>query len=308
MPHIKHIHWNRLHFDIPEDWEVIVKDGRHLILEAELKPLLEIRWQPPGPKRSQTTIDKIAGQIQQETGYLQRPELLEHLSANLQANFSVQGFDQGQALVEPTLLLTCSTCATIILIRLYHNALSSLTAQPRVFNSLCCHPRDEEKRIWRIQDFFFWLPDGFELDASAFQFGLTNLHFKSKTTDLTFCRLATAARHLSKNSLEVLFESLCSASLEEQVADGPATLRYRHDPHPVQRLWSRLRRRKSYQAAKLAHFPTEDRILGYTIRSFRPIEESLNTMIENGYGIVQEKKDDTGSDPGSGTGLHTGQK
>lgn len=308
MTLISRIRWNGLFLDIPKRWEAIVKDTRHLILEADLRPLLEIRWQPHGKRKSADTFDKIAGKFGQETGYSASPDLIDQLPGHLSTTFLVQAFNLIHAPGESALMLVCKSCTTTILIRLYPGAFDGFKEHPFVLDSLHCHASEEDWQYWRIQDFYFWIPEGYELDACSFRFGLTNLVFNGRTADLNLCRLAPATEHLKANSLDVLFESLCSAPLKDQVSTDPSTLRYCYEPHPAERIWSLIRRKQPYRAAALSHFPHHDRILGYTMRSRRPIEDGLKSSIENGYGIIQEKDTDTCIDQGSGSGLHTGQK
>ena len=40
----KHIAWNGIRFKAPAEWEVGQIDSRHLILEREAEPVMEVKW------------------------------------------------------------------------------------------------------------------------------------------------------------------------------------------------------------------------------------------------------------------------
>jgi hypothetical protein len=304
---ISRIRWNGLFIDVPERWEVIVKDTRHLILEKDLTPLLEIRWQPGAEGGSSRKKNKIAARFGKDVGYSPSVQIGEVLS-RLKERYEVQGFTPNHAPGTSAVMLVCRQCAATILIRIYPGALESLETDSFVLDSLLCHADDRDQQNWQIQDFFFQVPEAFWLTSCSFRFGLTSLFFSSKAADLSFCRLAPASEHLKNSGLAALFESLCSAPLQEQMAVDPLTLRFCRWPGGVKRVWSSLRRKKVFRAAALTHFPDNDRIVGYTLRSRRPIGPDLQTSIENGYGIVQKKETTVCPDPGPGPGLHAGQE
>ncbi|MGI9537754.1 MAG: hypothetical protein ACR2PB_11845 [Desulfocapsaceae bacterium] len=289
MTRINHIRWNHLHLDIPQHWDVIVKDRRHLILENDLKPIAELRWQPPGKNTGAISGEKIARQLAGKS-CTKRGELSGLLPASLRTRFAVETYSLDHSIEDTVLLLSCNSCTTTLLLRVYGKSVESFRTYPFVLESLNCHPDKSEIARWQIQDFFFSLPEGFELERSSFRFGLTTLCFNSTEAELILCRLAPASQHLQHSSLSALFQSFCSALPEHQVVANPSTLFYHYEPKLAEYLWSRIRRKKVYQTSSFVHFPHYDRILGYSIRSKRPIETWVKAMIDDGYGIIQQKK------------------
>lgn len=289
------IRWNGLHFEAPDKWDVIVKDPRHLIIERELKPVLELRWQPPGTGKSSATIDRIVSQLTAGSDCRPSPELINLLPDGLTSRFGVQAFSLDRGLDGCALLLTCTSCTTTLLVRIYKDSLTRFAELPTIFESLDCHPGDSEKARWQIQDFYFTLPGEFNLEASSFRFGITKLIFKGGSSELELCRLAPASHHLQHNPLSALFHSFSSAPPEQQVAADPSTLSYSYTPGIVEHLWSRVRRNKVYQSAWFVHFPLGDRILGYNIRSSKPIDSRVESMIEDSYGIIQKEEEPAGT-------------
>ena len=285
-----HIRWNGLHLEIPEHWDVIVKDARHLILERDLKPVLELRWQPVGLSKSSNAIERIVSQFSAGSDSRLQSELIDLLPASLTARFTVQTFTLDRSSNGSVVLLTCSGCATLILVRIYAESLIGAVEIPTILASLDCHPDSSELALWQIQDFSFRLPDGFKLETSSFRFGITKLLFRSVSSDLELCRLAPASQHLQQNQFSALFQAFSSAPQENQMAVDPSTLRYTYAPKVIEYLWSRIRRKKVYQSASFVHFPLHDRILGYSIRSNRPIESEMELVIEESYGIIQKEE------------------
>ena len=290
------IRWNCLHLALPDSWEVIVKNSRHLILEKDLKPVAELRWQTPSPRHRQVDGDRIARQLEPGGHFVSRPDLVDSLPARVGRKFTIETFSLDDDSPQAVHLLICKKCSTPVLIRIYSTLSDILDDYALVLDSLDCHPEQDERGKWQIQDFHFTLPDGFELERSSFRFGLSALYFTSATAALHLCRLAPASHHLQTSSLADLFQSFSSARPEQQTADNPQSLRYRHVPNLGERFWGRIRRKKLYQASHFVHFPHHDRILGYSILSRKPIENRIETLLEDGYGIVQEKETATSPD------------
>ncbi len=290
------IRWNNLHLELPDTWEVIVKGPRHLILEKDLKPLAELRWQPPSPRHRQVEGEQIARQLEPGGHFISKPDLVASLPAEISRKFSVDTYALDDESAQAVHLLLCKECGTPVLIRIYSTAPDILRKYGQVLNSVDCHPSPEKRDKWRIQDFYFTLPDGFELERSAFKFGLSALNFTSSAASLHLCRLAPASHHLQNSSLTTLFQSFSGARPEQQTAVDPLSLRYRRIPNLAESLWGRIRRKKVYQISSFGHFPHHDRILGYSIQSRRPIETWMETLLESGYGIVQKEETAAGPD------------
>ena len=290
------IRWNNLHLDIPDQWEVIVKSTHHLIFEESLKPLFELRWQAPLKRSRQIEGEALARQLEPSGHYLEATDSGRLFPSLLKSNFKTEAYYLEGDSEEMVLLLTCKDCQTVVLVKIYNFSTRGLNELAAVLASLNCHPGPEERRKWQILDFSFSLPEGFELERSAFRFGLTTLNFKSGPTELHLCRLAPASHHLQQSSLAALFHSFSSAAPEVQTTIDQCTLSYHYVPGMVGRLWSKIRRKKVHQASRFVHYPRHDRILGYSIRSRIPIEAQTEEILKDGYGIVQEKEKVTGPD------------
>ena len=134
------------------------------------------------------------------------------------------------------------------------------------------------------------IPEGFELESCSFRFGLSDLRFKHRATDLHLCRLAPASTHLKQHDIGALFESFALAPLADQQIIDAHTRSYRCSPKMGRRLLGRLRKSKGYCAARFKHYPLPDRIIGYSLRSDSPIAQTIETALQESYGIIEEKK------------------
>ena len=286
----KTIRWNHLHLLIPDNWECIIKAPRHLILERQLKPFLEIRWQPAEKTIFSDQRERIqkrfAKEIQRPIRLLQTDKQLN----NLASSYTIQAFNWDQSHGAQMLHLTCRTCAANILIRCYQGALTWLTDNPFVLDNLTCHLQPGETDRWLIQDIAFAIPEGFILDSCSFTFGLSNLLFMQKKTHLRLCRLAPASEHLKQNSFSSLFESFCSAPPEKQNAIDTQTLSYSRTPNLAEQFFSAIRRTRPYRSAWFNHYLLHDRILGYQLQSQQPIDNGMEMMIKDSYGIIQKEE------------------
>ena len=296
VPSSSSIRWNKLHLDIPEEWEVIVKSTHHLIFEENLKPLFEIRWQAPLKRAKLVEGKDIFRQLEPGDHYSPHTDATDLLPSRLTSRFNTESYYLESDPEQVVLLLTCKDCHTVLLVRIYSSSDQGLKEVARVLASLNCHPTPEERNKWQILDFQFSVPEGFELERSTFRFGLTMLEFKSGKAELHLCRLAPASHHLQQSSLADLFHSFSSAPPELQTTAAEDTLTYDHVPSMAGYLWSKIRRKKVYQVSRFVHYPLHDRILGYSIRSRKPIEAGVEKILKNGYGIVQEEEKASGLD------------
>ena len=296
MSIFKDINWNSLSITIPGSWETIVKNPRHLIFEHELSPCLEIRWQQPGkpPSRRHTeSLVKQFGHQDVRADGLRPPTLGIPDALTRQFECTVLNGNTDEMVL---LLLVCRKCQMTILVGLHHMSPQQSTDYASLLASLRCHGGEETAGNWRIHDVCFFVPNGFELDSCAFQFGASNLLFKARKSELRFIRLAPASQHLKQNDLRALFASFCTASPETIQLVDQTTLRYHSSPSLMRRFWQRLKRTRPYTRASFSHFSDSDRIVGWLLStSRRPSPEQI-TELENGYGIIQEKAYTAGAD------------
>jgi hypothetical protein len=291
------IRWNQLKLDLTGSFNVITKAPRHLILEEQLRPFLEIRWQPPAGRNEARHSSRILKDFEREIDRELQLLPVDSLPEKLRLNYQVQAFNWDGSPVAQVLLLTCSHCQTHILLRCYRDAFERLCRNPPILEGLRCHLLPGEGDWWHIADVSIMIPEGFVLESCSFRFGLSDLRFKHRATDLHLCRLAPASTHLKQHDFGTLFESFALAPQEDQQVIDAQSRCYRCSPKVGRRLLGRLRKRKGYCTASFKHYPRQDRIIGYSLRSSSPIDQTIETELQESYGIIEEEKGSTDTDP-----------
>ncbi len=292
------IGWNGLHLKIPVSWDTIVRDARHLIFEQDLRPILELRWELPSAKPdSLTQRKKIIAQLQGEASRPLRAVNTPKSLVRCSGVFDIQCFAHHSSTGNDCILLTCKTCATPVLLKLYAEVHKHPGTDAKIIDSLDCWHTNETDSRWSIHDISFRLPKDFSLDSYAFRFGLSRLSFSSKTSALTLCRLAPASEHLKHHTFQELFATFSQSEPEDQKIIDMNTLHYARIPGIGERLIAQLRRQKAFSMARFNHLVEHDRITGLRLESSESIQPATVQAIQDNYGIIQKKK--------AGTHLHS---
>ncbi|MBT8334699.1 MAG: hypothetical protein KJP19_09720 [Deltaproteobacteria bacterium] len=283
----KLIAWNGLRLVIPQQWETIVRDKRHLIFEQDLHPLLELRWQRStlsGDSEKKTAA--ILAQLEKETGNHLTPIPPPAPLGALQKIYDVAAFSLGTSGFPDGAVLICKSCATIILIRFFSGTEDWLAKESNPFQTLGCHLPQGTEPTWAIQDISFQLLEDFHLDTYTFAFGMSRIWFKSSSTDVIFYRLAPASTHLKQSSFEELFRRFNDSTHPIEKSDREHSLVSRHSPHPLQYLLARLSRKKPFTWSHFQHLPEYDRILGLHLTASHPIKQELTIFLLSNYGVI----------------------
>lgn len=283
----KLIAWNGLRLIIPQQWETIVRDNRHLIFEEDLHPLLELRWQPSsigGDNEKKTAA--ILAQLEKETGtpltLITPPAPL----GALQKIYDVAAFSLGTSGFVDGAVLICQSCATIILLGFFSGAEDWLANKSSPFQTLGCHLPQGKEPTWAIQDVSFQLPEDFHLDTYSFPFGMSRISFKSSSTDVVFFRLAPASTHLKQSSFEELFRRFNDSTHPIEKSAREYSLVSRYSPHLLQHFLARFKRKKPFTWSHFQHLPECDRILGLHLTALRPIKQELTDFLLSNYGVI----------------------
>ncbi len=291
------ISWNGLHLAIPITWDTIVRADRHLIFEQDLRPALELRWEiPPAKRDSHNQRAKIISQLQSEANRPLREMETPVSLAGCSAAFAVQCFTYSSSSGSECALLTCKACSRSILLKFYAQFHELPEKDSKIIDSLTCWHGGETDSPWSIHDISFRLPKGFSLHSHSFRFGLSRLSFSSRTAQLTLCRLAPASEHLKQRTFQELFGAFAQSDPEDHEIIDTYTLQYDRIPGMSERLVSRIRRRKPFLTARFNHLVTHDRITGFLLESSQTIQPETVQIIQDSYGIIQEKE--------TGTRLH----
>ena len=282
--------WNGLTLFPPHDWDTIIREKRHLIFENELQPVVELRWEPgqgrlPVDKQRERFIRRLKSESRHPLSFAAAASNL----AISPDHFDAQQFGSDAAAPADGLLLICTHCRSLVLVKLHEGWHKSSNSGRDFFNELVCQHQGEGDSAWAIQDISFTLPGQFELARYSLSFGMSSFSFTSKKTNLDLCRLAPASNHLKDTGLGHLFELFSRTESGNHEALDQFTLYSESHPGLTASLFARLRRQRPFTAAYFQHVPDNDRILGFRLESARPLPVEMIEMIRGGYGLVQKE-------------------
>jgi hypothetical protein len=275
--------WNGLQFSHPVDWEVIVAGPRHLLIEHNLSPILEIRWEPGGKSSSEQVIQAATSRLAEKKRTVQKiapPALFQSLELG---DLSGLSWHADHAL--DGLIWQCPACATVLFVHLHRQ--TEPTAVGLLLQSLRCHQAALEDGLWSIQDFRLTLPPEFTFVDHTFAAGLSRLAFAGRDLRLQFCRLAPATDRLTRNTLgELLTSMLGNRDRTELLTDSPTLCEIRTNPTAARRLVARLGRKPVFQWGRIWHKQQQNRLLTLIVESNRPLHPANGDHLAQRYEIV----------------------
>lgn len=128
--------WNGLQFTLPADCEDIVSGSRHLLIEKDFLPVMEIRWELSEGKKRTVSIKSVVRQLHKSSSDSSReirpPQHIKKF-ARKNAAHCLQADEPGEGI---SLIWQCNICKTLLLCRIYeHPGVSGddiVTGQPAV--------------------------------------------------------------------------------------------------------------------------------------------------------------------------------
>lgn len=286
-PSLHSISWNGLTLSPPSSWETIIGAERHLIFESELRPTLELRWEPgrgipPGQRQRDRILSQLYAENNASPALVDIPDYL-----NLaETSFELQAF--GTSNSTDGVLITCRRCGTLVLAK-FHSKLRDRALFTTFFSGFECQHQDKGAAHWAIQDISFTVPGGFDLQRYGITFGMSSFSFAGRHSQLHLCRLAPASEHFKQSGFADLFRIFSKAEPGDAITEDSGILSYCHNPRFLERITARLRRRYSFRQSSFKHVEERDRVLGFRLESYRPIQLEMVQMIQENYDLVQEK-------------------
>jgi hypothetical protein len=279
--------WNGLQFTIPADCEDIVSGSRHLLIEKDFLPVMEIRWELSERKKQTASIESVFKQLQKsstrEFREITPPQPIESFAEKYGVR-CLQTDEPGEGI---SIIWQCKSCGTLLFCRIYDHAGVSWTDRATTLQSLSCHRKTSEQTLWSVQDFRLLTPSTYSLESYSFQAGLTRLLFDNAGTRFLFCRMAPASDKLAEKTLQELLCSLherfSTVNLEEcseNFATAGAT------PPLITQILLRLKRKKAFCRGVIRHDNVSNRILALICESNTPITlDSIQSLFSH-YEII----------------------
>jgi hypothetical protein len=287
--HWKQVAWNGIRFKAPVEWEVSRIDSRHLILEREAEPVMEVKWAPVQGAFSHKAHLKrlVASQSRKVKGRIAEWFLPPPWEKAL-AGFETSGFLwQAESASGRGAILFCQACRNATLIQFFEE--SSVKYEKvllAVLRSFQDHGQDG-RILWSIFDIKAKTPEGLRLVRHRFEVGKYELVFTDGMQNIHLQRWAPAAAILGGRDL-LWF----SGTIPEFAAGQPPLLTV-DDSEAVEwsispvdqwrRMICRLKVKPSYFWFRLWHLEDKNRILGVRAESKHPLDFQLLKRICTGY-------------------------
>ena len=287
--HWKEVAWNGVRFKTPVGWEIAQIGTRHLVLENDRGPVMEVKWGSVRGTFSHKAHLKRLSALHSRSlkGRIAEWFLPPHWQAAL-SDFEASGFLwQGEAAIGRGAILFCPVCRNATLIQFFRYTSSDhekvLTA---VLKSYCDHRRDGII-LWSVFDIRVSLPDELKLIKFRFDAGKFELGFAHGRQSICLYRWAPAAALLGGEDLVWFARTVPEFSNGQPQAltiDGYDAVEWRIMPVSGwrQRV-SRLKVSPSFFWYRLWHVKEKNRILGIRSESKYRLDSQLLDQICTDY-------------------------
>jgi hypothetical protein len=295
--------WNGIQCSLPADWVPGRIGLRHLVIQSEAGPAMEIKWGPvKGRFSSRNYLKRLSRSIARQGGRFRERPLPEEWRKALRqvetAGFLWETGHEGAVGV----VAFCPLCRTASLVQFFQSDRSPVAEQQAaaVLATFQDH-RTDERTAWQLYDISALLPDAFTLKRHRFETGRFVMEFSDGRRNLIFYRWGPARVLLRDRSLAMMAETVSAgagAGSRPCTVAGYPGVAY-HDPLPC----GLGRRLKAYVGishfcgVRLWHVESRNRILGAVMQSRHPIEPVLLDALCDGYGMSDEDLEGTQADP-----------
>ncbi len=285
----KQVAWNGIRFKAPAEWEVGRIDSRHLILEREAEPVMEVKWGfVKGAFSHKAHLKRlVASQSRKLKGHIAEWFLPPPWQKAL-AGFETSGFMwQAENSSGRGAILFCQDCRNATLVQFFEESTVKYEkVLLTVLRSFQDHGHDG-RILWSIFDIKARLPEGLRLVQHRFEVGKFELVFNDGRQNIHLQRWAPAAAILGGRDL------LWFSTTIPEFSPGQPPLVTAGDSKAVEwstspigrwrRLICRFTVKPSYFWFRLWHLEEQNRILGVRAESKHPLDFHQLKQISAGY-------------------------
>jgi len=291
----KEIAWNGIRFVVPAAWEPGRIGARHLVVESEAGPAMEIKWGTVKGRFSRGDHLRRLSKLTRARGAILREWAPPQAWLQALTRFECAGFAwEAGSEAAVGVILHCPACRTASVVQFFQPPGRSGAAGQAlpVLASLRDH-RDDGCVAWAVYDIFALLPSGFALAQHRFQAGRFSLEFRAGRRTIGLYRWAPAAVLLRDRDLSRFAET--AAGLEglefraAAVTGDPAVEGRERDEGCARRLATSLGLRR-IRAARIWHIPGRNRILGIVVAGRFAVDPALMETVRGGYGLAEESR------------------
>lgn len=280
--------WNGLSLQLADGWQASVRGDRHLLIEQDFQPLIEIRWENNGGRPMTAVLPGICRQLSaahQATITPLDPSPFPLGAAYDRSRLAWLGWSNS---VPPAALLWLSPSGqTLALLHLADKSQAAHATLAPLLASLRDSATDPAIGEWQVQDISFQPPPTFVLNEFRMAAGLTSIGFNAAGSTLVYYRLAPAKEHLRRHALPAILGRLdLHGGTRQGCRETPNSCECQVVPIGLAaRLVACLRHRQAYRWSRIWHLPTVNRLLAVVLTSKHPIPVELPDNLCRHYAI-----------------------
>ena len=292
MAQWKEIGWCGVRFKTPSDWHLSQIGIRHLALEDEFGPVMEIKWAPVKGKFSNKAHLKRLASLQKKQ--VRKSVVPKPVSAEWQSvlgDLQASEFSwQTDAIRGRGLILFCPACQNATLIQFFRQqAEKDDPTAAEVLKSFRDHRADGQV-LWAAYDIRALVPEPFQLKRYRFEAGQYELDLANGSEHIILHRWAPASVLLRNRNLAQFAKTVAGLGKTEPVTGSNAgceTVEWSDSPANAWQQWlSRFKRKASYHWLGLWHLKSKNRILGVRAAGKKPLDPALLDKIFTHYESV----------------------
>jgi hypothetical protein len=287
--HWKQIAWNGVRFKAPSRWEISRIGTRHLILEDEAGPVLEVKWAAvKGSFSHRAHLKRLSASQPRDVKAGIAEWFLPPPWQKALADYEASGFLwQAENSGGRGAILFCPVCHSATLIQFLGE---STAAREKVFLAVLKSFRDHRgdgMTSWQVFDLRLKLPVVLKLQRYRFNPGKYELSFSDGRQSVRFCRWAPAAAILGGRDLSWFcgtVPDLSAGRPEPLTIDGYDAVEGSAAPAGEWRkAVSRLKVKPSFFWFRLWHLKDKNRLLAVRAESKRALDCQLLQQICKDY-------------------------
>jgi hypothetical protein len=278
IDHWRQVAWNGVRFSAPTEWEVGKIGARHLILEDEAGPVMEVKWGTvQGAFSHKTLLKRLtasqSGKLKNGLAEWFLPPPWQEALAGFEASGLLW---QGQQISGRGAILFCRVCRCATLVQFFRDSSAqSEKVLLSVLKSFQDH-RQDGCTLWSVFDIRAKLPAELRLVRHRFEAGKYELLFNDGKQNVYLCRWAPAAAILGGRDLAWFSGTIAGLEAAQPhwvtTDDDQALEAVRAPIGTWRRAICRLKIKPSFFWYRLWHLQEKNRILSVRAESKTPLD------------------------------------
>jgi hypothetical protein len=273
--------WNGIRFRAPVDWQLAQIGARHLVLEDETAPVMEVKWaKVKGSFSHRAHLKRLTSLQKRQVKKTFKAESIPADWETVLTRFQVSGFSwQGNTTRGQGVILFCPSCRKATLIQFFkQKSIENIRVSSQVLDSFRDHRQDGQV-LWSAYDIRALVPETYQLKRHRFEAGKYELDFADGGQHICLHRWAMASVLLAEQDLVELARTVAGFDKPEAVAgsmNGSATAEWSLTPKTDWQRWlGRFKHKASYYWLGLWHLEEKNRILGVRAEGKKPLDTEL---------------------------------